>query len=37
VVGDQHADAARRQVPHELLDIGDGDRIDAGEGSSSSM
>ena len=32
VVGDQHADAARGQVPHELLDVGNRNRVDAGEG-----
>ncbi len=31
MVGDQHADAAPGQVPDELLDVGDGDRVDAGE------
>ena len=37
VVCDQDADAARREMADELLDVGDGDRVDAGEGSSSSM
>src|SRR5690606_15885900 len=32
VVGNQHADAAPREVAHQLLDVADGDRIDAGEG-----
>jgi len=31
VVGDEHADASPLQVPHEVLDVADGDRIDAGE------
>ena len=32
VVGDQHADAALGQVPDQLLDVSDGNRIDAGKG-----
>ena len=32
VVGDQHADAAILQMAHQLADVVDGDRIDAGEG-----
>src|SRR3954471_18593772 len=32
VVRDQHADAALGQVPDEVLDVADGDRVDAGEG-----
>ena len=32
VVGDQHADAALLQPGHDLLDVPDRDRIDAGEG-----
>ena len=31
VVGDQHADAARRQVVDQRLDVADGDRVDARE------
>ena len=31
VVGDQHADAARLEVEDDLLDVGDGDRVDARE------
>ena len=31
VVGDENADAARGQLAHQILDIRDGDRIDAGE------
>ena len=31
VVGDEDADAAVPQVKDDLLDVGDGDRIDAGE------
>ena len=31
VVGDQHADAAMLQVRDEVADVGDGDRVDAGE------
>ena len=32
VIGDEHADAARLQMPHEILDVADRDRVDAGEG-----
>ncbi len=32
MIGDEHADAPLRQVPHQLLNIADGDRVDAGEG-----
>src|SRR5690606_33902850 len=32
VVGDQDADAAVGKVTHQLLDVADGDRINAGEG-----
>src|SRR6185295_3076634 len=31
VVGDQHADAEAGEVPDEVLDIADSDRVDAGE------
>ena len=31
VVGDEHADAALLQVKDDLLDVGDRDRVDAGE------
>ena len=31
VVGDQHADAAALEMAHEILDVADRDRIDAGE------
>ena len=32
VVGDQDADAATLEMPHEILDIADSDRVDAGKG-----
>ena len=32
VVGYQHADAAVAQVVDDLLDVADGDRVDAGKG-----
>ena len=32
MVGDEHADAEAGEVAHELLDIADGDGVDAGEG-----
>src|ERR1700677_255533 len=32
VVSDQDADAAALEMPHEILDIADRDRVDAGEG-----
>ena len=32
VVGDQHADPAAGEVPDQLLNVGNGDRVDAGEG-----
>src|SRR5215208_5524249 len=32
VVGDQHADAAAGETADEVLDVADGDRVDAGEG-----
>src|SRR5271165_2326622 len=31
VIGDQHADAATFEMTHEVLDVADSDRIDAGE------
>src|ERR1043165_8379859 len=31
VVGDQHADAASGEMAHQLLDVADRDRVDAGE------
>ncbi len=36
VAGNENADAACRQVVDEILDVGDRDRIGAGEGLSSS-
>src|SRR5271165_7610864 len=32
VIGDQHADAASLEVPDEILDVADCNRVDAGEG-----
>jgi len=32
VIGDQNADAAIGEMPNQILDIADGDRIDAGKG-----
>ena len=32
VIGDQDADAPSLQVPHKVLNVADGDRVDAGEG-----
>ena len=37
VVGDQHADVAFLEETNDLLDIQNGDRVDAGKGSSSRM
>src|SRR6185312_7528735 len=31
MIGDQHADAAIGEMPHQRLDVADGDRVDAGE------
>ena len=35
VVGDEHTDTALLQVLHEILDVADRDRVDAGEGMAS--
>ena len=32
VIGDQNADAATLEMAHEVLDVADRDRVDAGEG-----